>query len=100
MAIPGLSPGLSAELLPPTPARRVMRSAKNEELEGALWTALRTLEERAALHRGLADEAARRENPRVAKHFRASAEDMRRQAVTIRSLLLEREPPPRTGTEG
>jgi two-component system chemotaxis response regulator CheB len=73
-------------------------AAKNEELEGALWTALRTLEEKAALHRRMAEKAASGENARVAKNFRASAEDMHRQAQTIRNLLLEREQPPLTGT--
>jgi two-component system chemotaxis response regulator CheB len=75
-------------------------AAKNDELESALWTALRTLEERAALHQRLAKHAAERDNPRVAKHFRGSAEDMQRQAQSIRSLLLEREEPPLTGTQG
>ena len=74
-------------------------AAKNEELEGALWTALRTLEEKAALHCRLADKAQVSQNLRVAKSFRGSAEDMQRQAKTIRTLLLEREPPPLTGTE-
>ena len=74
-------------------------SAKNEELEGALWTALRTLEEKSALHRRLAEKAQAGQNLRVAKNFRASAEDMHQQAQTIRNLLLEREQPPLTGTE-
>lgn len=73
--------------------------AKNEELEGALWTALRTLEEKAALHRRLAEKAASGQNLRAAKSFRESAEDMQRQGHTIRKLLLEREQPPLTGTE-
>lgn len=74
-------------------------AAKSEELEGALWTALRTLEEKAALHRGLAEKAATGQNLRVAKNFRNSAEDMQRQAKTIRHLLLERDQLPLTGTE-
>ncbi|HJS99479.1 MAG TPA: chemotaxis protein CheB [Terriglobales bacterium] len=72
-------------------------AAKDDELEGALWTALRTLEEKMALHRRLCQDAERRENPKVANHFRQSAEDMQQQAKAIRSLLLEREPAP--GTE-
>ncbi|HLK32125.1 MAG TPA: chemotaxis protein CheB, partial [Terriglobales bacterium] len=76
-----------------------LMAAKNDELEGALWTALRTLEERAQLHSRLAENAARGRNPRVAEHFRLSAEDMHRQARTIRDLLLEREQPPLTGTD-
>jgi two-component system chemotaxis response regulator CheB len=73
-------------------------TAKNEELEGALWTALRTLEEKAALHRRLSEDAGSMQNSRVAKHFRQSAADMHQQAQTIRKLLLEREEPPLTGT--
>lgn len=75
-------------------------ASKNEELEGALWTALRTLEEKVALHRRLSEYAAQRDNLRVAKHFRQSAEEMQQQARTIRHLLLEHEPTPLTGTEG
>lgn len=74
-------------------------AAKNEELEGALWTALRTLEEKSALHRRLAEKAQAGQNLRVAKNFRDTAEDMHRQAQTIRSVLLEREQPPLTGTD-
>jgi two-component system chemotaxis response regulator CheB len=75
-------------------------ASKNEELEGALWTALRTLEERVALHRRLSEDAARKQNPRVARHFRQTAEDMHQQAQTIRHLLLERQSPPLSGTDG
>ena len=74
-------------------------TSKNEELESALWTALRTLEEKAALHHRLSEHAAQRDNTRVAKMFRQTAEDMQQQAHTIRHLLLEREEPPLTGTE-
>jgi two-component system chemotaxis response regulator CheB len=74
-------------------------ASKNEELESALWTALRTLEEKAALHRRLSEDAARKQNPRVARIFRQTAEDMHQQAQTIRQVLLEREQPPLTGTD-
>lgn len=74
-------------------------ASKNEELEGALWTALRTLEEKVALHRRLSEDASRKQNPRVARQFRQTADDMHQQAQTIRHLLLERESPA-TGTEG
>lgn len=74
-------------------------ASKNEELETALWTALRTLEEKAALHRRLSEDAARKQNPRVARQFRQTAEEMHQQAQTIREVLLEREQPPLTGTD-
>ena len=74
-------------------------AAKKEELETALWTALRALEEKAALHRRLSDDAGSLRNTRVAKQFRESAEDLHQQAQTIRDLLLEREPRQLTGTD-
>jgi two-component system chemotaxis response regulator CheB len=74
-------------------------ASKNEELETALWTALRTLEEKAALHHRLSEQAAGRRSPRVAKHFQQTAEELHRQAQVIRHLLLERKQPPLTGTD-
>lgn len=74
-------------------------ASKNEELETALWTALRTLEEKAALHRRLAEQAAGRHSSRVAKHFRQTGDEVHRQAQVIRHLLLERKQPPLTGTD-
>jgi two-component system, chemotaxis family, protein-glutamate methylesterase/glutaminase len=74
-------------------------ASKNEELESALWTALRTLEEKAALHRRLSEDAARRQNSRVATIFRQMAEDFHQQAQTIRHVLLQREQTPLTGTD-
>lgn len=74
-------------------------AAKSEELEGALWTALRTLEEKAALHGRMAERAQKRQSPRVAKHFRQSADDMQSQARAIRNLLLEGAQTPLTGTD-
>ena len=74
-------------------------SSKDDELEGALWTALRTLEDKAALHRRLSEDSARNQNPWVARRFRETADDLQQQAQTIRHLLLEQELPPLTGTE-
>jgi two-component system chemotaxis response regulator CheB len=71
-------------------------AAKNEELETALWTALRTLEEKAALHRRLSEQASARKSSSVARHFRQTADEMHQQAQTMRRLLLERESPPVT----
>lgn len=73
--------------------------SKKEELEGALWAALRALEERAALHRRLSEHAAIGHNPRAANQFRQSAADLQQQAQTIRTLLLEGEHSPLTGTD-
>jgi two-component system chemotaxis response regulator CheB len=74
-------------------------ASKNEELESALWTALRTLEEKAALHRRLSEDATRKQNSRIARQFRQTAEDLQLQAQTIRKVLLGREQPPLTGTD-
>ncbi len=74
-------------------------ASKNDELETALWTALRTLEEKAALHRRLSEHATRRRNVRAAKHFQQSADQVHQQAQSIRNLLLQGEQPPLTGTE-
>jgi len=74
-------------------------ASKNDELETALWTALRTLEEKAALHRRLSEHATRRRNVRAAKHFQQSADQVHQQAQSIRHLLLQDEQPPLTGTE-
>lgn len=75
-------------------------AAKNEELEVALWTALRTMEEKAALHRRLSEQAKARKSSIVAKHFRTTADELLQQAQAIRGLLLEREARPLTGTTG
>ena len=75
-------------------------ASKNEELETALWTALRTLEEKAALHRRLSQEAARKRNSWVAKHFQRTADQVYQQAQAIRRLLVAPEQHPLSGTDG
>jgi two-component system chemotaxis response regulator CheB len=73
--------------------------SKSEELEGALWTAMRTLEEKAALYGRMGDRAKKRHNSEVSDRFQRNAEDMRQQAQIIRDMLLERQDLPLTGTE-
>lgn len=60
-------------------------------LEEALWTALRSLEERAALGRRLAAEARRGGNDLSAAQFAGSADDAERRARIVRAALEERE---------
>ncbi|MEY4229855.1 MAG: hypothetical protein RLZZ362_704, partial [Actinomycetota bacterium] len=56
-------------------------------VEGALWSALRTLEDRAALAQRLADRSAAEGRPIGARHFEQSAIESRRQAALIRALI-------------
>lgn len=64
-----------------------------DELEAALWTAYRALEERAALFRRLADRAQGRQAQISAGHFRTQAAEVNRQAELLRALLWD----PRNG---
>lgn len=56
-------------------------------VEDALWSALRTLEDRAALAQRLADRSAAEGRPIGARHFEESAVESRRQAALIRALI-------------
>jgi two-component system chemotaxis response regulator CheB len=58
-----------------------------EQLEAALWTALRALEEHSALSRRLAGRAAARGHAHSASTFTEQAMDAEHQASTIRTVL-------------
>ena len=78
---------------------------QSETLDAALWTALRALEESAALSLQLADRARKRNNTRLAERMADNAALAERRAETIREALLrdnEREPagPPTIGGSG
>jgi two-component system chemotaxis response regulator CheB len=60
---------------------------QDERLEDALWTAVRALEEAAALRRRLAERVAARGMDVIARGYDESAEDADRRAASIRSLL-------------
>ena len=60
------------------------------DVESALWTAYRALEERAALCRRLAARARGRHAEISAEHFRAEAAEVDRQAEVLRSVLWSR----------
>jgi two-component system chemotaxis response regulator CheB len=58
-----------------------------EQLEAAMWTALRALEEHSALSRRLAARAATRGHPHSASTFTEHAVDAEHHASTIRTVL-------------
>lgn len=62
---------------------------QSEQVEGALWAALRALEEGASLARRMAEQAAQSRHPRVEKRFRARAESKMAQASILRNLIVE-----------
>jgi two-component system chemotaxis response regulator CheB len=73
-------------------------SAESDSLEQALWTALRALEENAALARHIAQRMRGRDNPRAAARFDERSVDLERRAGIIRQVLLAPEPRPATIT--
>jgi two-component system chemotaxis response regulator CheB len=67
-----------------------MMSAQTDEVDRALWVALRTLEERAALAHRLAERGRGRNHHWVDKAFSQRALDTEREAGHIRALLRSR----------
>ena len=63
-------------------------SEQAEALESALWTALRALEERAALAQRLCDRLRERGHERPALRFEEEAREAHRRAAVIRQVLL------------
>jgi two-component system, chemotaxis family, protein-glutamate methylesterase/glutaminase len=64
---------------------------QSEALEAALWIALRSLEERAALARRLAEPARRRGHRITAGRFEEQAAEAQQAARLVRDLLLKRD---------
>jgi two-component system, chemotaxis family, protein-glutamate methylesterase/glutaminase len=64
---------------------------QSEALEAALWVALRSLEERAALARKLAEPARRRGHSITATRFEEQATEAQQAARLVRDLLLDRD---------
>jgi len=73
-----------------------MIAAQTDEVDRALWTALRTLEERAALAHRLAERARERQHPLVDRAFTTRGIEAEREANKIRQLLYERAGPAHT----
>ena len=63
---------------------------QSEGLEAALWIALRSLEERAALAKRLAEPARRRGHLITATRFEEQASEAQQAARLVRNLLLDR----------
>jgi two-component system chemotaxis response regulator CheB len=61
---------------------------QNAQLETALWSAVRTFQERAALHRQLSHKAEEREMTSVAETYQNKALEEEAKADTIRRLLV------------
>ena len=59
------------------------------DLEGALWVALRSLEERAALNTELGERAGDGGHDRAAAAFEDNAKEARRAAELVRRLITE-----------
>jgi two-component system, chemotaxis family, protein-glutamate methylesterase/glutaminase len=64
---------------------------QSDALEAALWIALRSLEERAALARRLAEPARHRGHRITATRFEEQATEAQQAARVVRELLLDRE---------
>lgn len=64
---------------------------QSDGMESALWSALRALEESAALADRLADRAYKRNHPLTAERFAARAQDAAESAALIRQALLKSE---------
>jgi two-component system chemotaxis response regulator CheB len=62
-------------------------SAQDEQLESALWAALKTLEESASLSRRLALQASERGQSWLARRFEEKVRDAEHRAITIRQVL-------------
>jgi two-component system chemotaxis response regulator CheB len=68
---------------------QALAAEQNEALEGALWMALRGLEERAALSLRMGERAQQRGHPHTAESFRQRHDEAQQAALLIRRLLQE-----------
>jgi two-component system chemotaxis response regulator CheB len=68
---------------------RSLVEAQGAEVEAALWTALRSLEDRAALLRRIADRAFMHGQRRSAQLFRSQAQQAKGQADLLRTVVEE-----------
>ncbi len=73
---------------------------QRSDVESALWTAYRALEERVALFRRLSERAQVRHADITAEHFRAEAAEVGRQAGVLRAVLWAGGEPSDEGESG
>jgi two-component system chemotaxis response regulator CheB len=69
---------------------------KYQNLEAALWTALRALEEQAALSRRMSERAAKRGHGVAAESYRGKVAEAEAHAEVIRRVVLTWRPDPST----
>jgi two-component system chemotaxis response regulator CheB len=68
-------------------AAQSLLAAQDERLEDAMWTALRILEEGAAVRHRMAERVASRGLTEISRGYEASAREAEEQAQTIRKIL-------------
>jgi two-component system chemotaxis response regulator CheB len=67
---------------------KTFEASQAEEVEAALWTAMRALEESASLSRKLAERARAGSRPRSARAYEEQAAERSRQVEQVRRLLM------------
>jgi two-component system chemotaxis response regulator CheB len=77
-------------------AEGTLEAKHAEVVEAALWTAVRYLDEKAALSQRIADRLRARNQVNAAQRFELNAEEAKRRATVIREMLIKEipEPPP------
>ncbi|HEX5585287.1 chemotaxis protein CheB [Gaiella sp.] len=78
-------------------AVEALQESQSAEIERALWSALRALEEKAGLAQRMADRARGRGHAEAERLHRSRAAEADRQAVALRELLLDPGPLDRPG---
>jgi two-component system chemotaxis response regulator CheB len=66
-----------------------LAAGQSNEIDGALWTALRALEEKAALRRRMASRAKVRNMKALAETYEMQANDAEQRASVIRGILID-----------
>lgn len=73
-------------------SHETLLDGEKEDLEKALWTATKTLEERAGLLRKMAVEAAESRNLSTVRHLDERAKELEKQAETVRRVAKKVDP--------
>ncbi len=66
----------------------VLLKQQSESIEGALWAAIRALEESASLSENLAERASKHHHTAMIERYCSASEDKRRNAAILRDLLV------------